>query len=100
MARFEGIGPVPELEHIFCEAQSCFDRYRAANAMAATSPVHFTAGYALECLWDCHWDTRKLGCETVNLSADGAIERLRELATNSNESEHVRDQAQTRLEAF
>lgn len=100
MARFEGIGPVPELERVFCEAQSCFDRYRAADAMAATSSVHFTADYAFECLWDCHWDTRELGCEMVNLSADGAIERLRELAADPNESESLREQAQTRLEGF
>lgn len=100
MARFEGIGPVLELEHVFCGAQSCFDRYRAAEAMAATSPVHFTADYAFECLWDCHWDTRKLGCEMVSLSADGAIERLRELTADLNESERVREQAQTRLEGF
>ncbi len=100
MTRFECIGPVPELERIFCEAQSCFDRYRAANAMAATSPVHFTADYAFECLWDCHWDTRELGCEMVSLSADGTIERLRELVTDPNESESLREQARTRLEGF
>lgn len=98
MARFEGIGPVPELEHIFCEAQSCFDRYRAATAMASTSPVHFTAGYAFECLWDCHWDTRELGCEMVSLSADGAIERLRQLAADPNESKDTRQTARKRLE--
>jgi hypothetical protein len=100
MARFEGIGPVPELEHIFCEAQDCFDRYRAADAMAATSPAHFTAEYAFECLWDCHWDTRKLGCEMVSLSMDGALDRMRELAADTNESEDVRKQAQARLEGL
>ncbi|MGE5295806.1 MAG: HEAT repeat domain-containing protein, partial [Solirubrobacterales bacterium] len=84
MARFEGIGPVPELEQIFREAQSCFDRYRAADAMAATSPVHFTAEYAFECLWDCHWDTPELGCEMVSLSMNDALDRLRELAADAN----------------
>jgi len=100
LARFEGIGPVPELEQVFCEAQSCYDRYRAANAMAATSPVHFTAEYAFECLWDCHWVTRGLGCEMVDLSAAGTLDRLKELAGDPNESEDVREQAQARLEGF
>jgi hypothetical protein len=100
MARFEGLGLVSELEQVFCEAQSGFDRYRAADAMAATSPVHFTAEYAFECLWDCHWDTRALGGEMVSLSTDGALDRLRELAADTSESESVREQAQARLEGF
>ncbi len=68
--------------------------------MAVASSVHFTADYAFECLWDCHSDIRELACEMVNLSADGAIERLREFATDPNECESVREQAQTRLERF
>lgn len=100
MARLDGIGPVPELERVFCEAQSSFDRHRAAAAMAATAPVHFTAEYAFECLWDCDSDTRALGCEMVNLSMPGALERLRELAADPDELDNVRQEADERLEGF
>ncbi len=63
LARFGGIGSIPEVEQIFCQAPSCFDRCRAANAMAVTAPARFCSQYAFECLWDCHWNTRVLGCE-------------------------------------
>jgi hypothetical protein len=98
MARFDGIGPVPELEQVFCQVPDCFSRYYAANAMQITSPVGFASKYAFECLWDCHWHTRELGCEVANLSTPGVVERLRELAADGNESDSVGPAAQERLE--
>ena len=68
--------------------------------MEVTAPLHFQQHYALECLWDCHDDTRELGCETVRLTVPGALERLHELATDENEYDNVRQAAQTRLEGF
>jgi hypothetical protein len=100
LARFDGIGPIPELEQVFRQVPHCFGRYRAANAMAVTAPVEFTSEYAFECLWDCHWDTRKLGCEMVSLSTPGVLDRLREIAADTNESDDVRHGAQERLEGF
>ena len=100
LARFDGIGPVPELEEVFRQVQHCFGRYRAANAMEATAPVEFASKYAFECLWDCHWDTRKLGCEVVSLSTPGVLERLREIAADAAQPESVREAAQERLEGF
>jgi hypothetical protein len=100
LARFDGIGPMPELEAVFRQVQHCFGRYRAAHAMAVTAPVEFASEYAFECLWDCHWDTRALGCETVSLSTPGALERLKEIATDAAESDNVRQPAQERLEGF
>jgi hypothetical protein len=100
LARFDGIGPILELEQVFRQVQHCFGRYRAANAMAVTAPVEFTSEYAFECLWDCHWDTRKLGCEMVSLSTAETLERLREIAGDANESDDVRQAAQERLEGF
>jgi len=100
LARLDGIGPIPEVEQVFCQVQNSFDRYCAANAMAATAPTHFAAHYAFECLWDCHWDTRALGCEMVNLATPGALERVRELAQDPNEIDPVRWPARERLEGF
>ncbi len=100
LARFDSIGSIPEVEQVFRETQSCFRRRDAANAMAVTAPVEFTSEYAFECLWDCHWDTRILGCEMVSLSTPGALERLREIAADPSEIETVRAAAQERLEGF
>ncbi|MCX5646922.1 MAG: hypothetical protein NTZ17_19920 [Phycisphaerae bacterium] len=100
LARFDGFGWIPELEQVFCEAQDCFWRYRAANAMAATAPVEFASEYAFECLWDCHDDTRALGCETVSLSTPGVLERLREIAEDAVESNDVQQAAANRLEGL
>jgi hypothetical protein len=100
MTRFDGIGQVPELEQVFCRVQDCYWRYEAANAMEITAPVEFAAKYAFECLWDCHEDTRELGCEVVNLSTPGALERLRELAADAGECDDVRQAAQEALSEY
>jgi len=97
LARFNGIGPIPKLEQIFDQAPDCFDRHRAANATAVTAPAQFRDQYAFECLWDCHWNTRKLGCETVSLSVPGALDRLREIEADECEFNEVREAAQERL---
>lgn len=97
LARFDEIGPIAELEQVFCQAPDCFDRYRAAKAMSVTAPAQFRDQYALECLWDCHWDTRKLGCKTVSPSAPGALDRLREIEADACESNEVREAARERL---
>ena len=98
--RFEDIGPVAELEAAFRRVGGSYERSDAAWAMDATAPGHFAAEYAFECLWDCHWGTRALGCETVNLSTPGALERVRELAADPHEEEDVREAARERLEDF
>jgi len=98
LALFDGIGPIPELESVFCEVAHCYQRHRAAVAMDVTAPVHFQREYAFECLWDCHYETRALGCETVSLAEPGALERLKELA--ADEDDDVREAAQARIEGF
>ncbi|MBN1362642.1 MAG: hypothetical protein JW993_18740 [Sedimentisphaerales bacterium] len=100
LARFSGIGPIPELEQVFGENGHCYDRHRAAAAMAVTAPVHFAADYAFECLWDCHRHTRELGCDTVSLSTPGALDRLRELASDTADDDDVREAAEKRLAGF
>lgn len=100
LALFDGIGPIPELETVFCEVACCFYRYDAAVAMDVTAPVHFQSEYAFECLWDCHHETRALGCKTVPLAIPRVLGRLQELAADENESDDVREAAQARIEGF
>jgi len=89
MTRFDGIGPIPELEQVFRQVPHCRRRCDAANAMYITAPVEFAAMYAVECLWDCHEETRALGCWTANLSTPGVLERLREIAAEPNDQDDV-----------
>jgi hypothetical protein len=97
LAGFEGLGWIPEIEQVFCEVQDCFRRYDAARAMHVTAPAEFVSKYAFECLWDCHWNTRELGCKVVDLSTPGVVERLRELAADQNESDSIRQAAREAL---
>jgi hypothetical protein len=41
LARFDGLGLIPELEQIFCQTDYSYSRARAAKAMAATAPAEF-----------------------------------------------------------
>jgi hypothetical protein len=100
LERFEGIGHIPEIENIFLIIPHSYHRRRAALAMASTAPDVFQAQYAYECLWDCHWDTRIVGCYNVALSHPGALARLKEMAENPNESEKVREAAQEAIDEF
>jgi hypothetical protein len=98
LARFERSGWIPEIEQVFCQAPDCYWRHGAAEAMHVTAPAEFAAKYAVECLWDCHWHTRELACEVANLSTPGIVERLRELASDENESETIRQAAREALD--
>ena len=100
LERFEGIGHIPEIENIFLIIPHSYHRCRAAQAMASTAPDVFQAQYAYECLWDCHWDTRIVGCYNVALSHPGALARLKEIAEDSNESDNVRQAAQEAIDEF
>jgi len=85
LARFGGLGPVPELEQIFCHTDYSYSRARAAKAMAATAPAEFASRYAFECLWDCHWGARRVGCSVADLSTPRALERVREIAADRDD---------------
>ncbi len=98
MARFPGFGWIPEVEQVFRSVPDCRRRYDAANAMHITAPAEFVSQYAFECLWDCHSYTRALGCKVASLSTPTALERVRDLATDTSEDDDVRQAAQERLE--
>jgi hypothetical protein len=100
MARFEGIGRVPEVELVFVEAEYSMARERAARAMLANAPEWFAEGYAVECLWDCQEETRALGCEGVGLDDVRVVDRLREIAGDEFEGEQLRELARKRIDEW
>jgi HEAT repeat protein len=100
LARFEGIGHIPEIEYIFLIVPHSYHRCRAAHAMASTALDVFQTKYAYECLWDCHWYTRIGGCYNVALSHPGALARLIEIVEDQNESDNVRKAAQEVINEF
>lgn len=99
MVRFEGIGVVPEVEKIYLQATYAFSRMRAAQAMSVNAPEWFAEKYAAECLWDCEYGTREIGCAFVGLEDKRVVVRLRELAENVYDDEvgGLRASARNRL---
>jgi hypothetical protein len=97
LARFEEVGPLPEVEHVFEETGYSYARMRAARALQMAAPKHFANGYAYECMWDCQEETRVIGCEAVDLDLVGARARLSEVAGDKFEDELVRKAAKERL---
>jgi len=83
--------------YLHLPAGDVLERHAAGNAMHITAPAEFVSRYAFECLWDCHWSTRELGCKVADLSVPGVVERLRELATDEHESESMRQAARMAL---
>ena len=52
---------------------------------------------AIECLWDCEAETRLIGIEHVDLSAEGVRARLAEMSADVIEQQDVREAASARL---
>lgn len=96
LARLGAHGPFPEVPHVLDYFGYSYGRRRAARVLAASDPT-FPATRAFECLWDCEPGTREIGCQHVDLSLPGAVERLHALAADPVESELVRNAAAARL---
>ena len=97
LARFPDIGLLPEVEAAFVQAGYSFARMRAARTMRVNAPAAFAATYAYECLWDCAEETRHIGCESVPLTAPGALERLHAMVANPIEDELVKEAIAKRI---
>ncbi|MCC7364418.1 MAG: hypothetical protein IT303_08590 [Dehalococcoidia bacterium] len=89
-------GPWPEVAKVYRTTQLSCARERAIRIMAQTDPGFATTA-AVDCLWDCESETRRIACERVDLDAPGARERVEALAADPWESEQVRDAARARL---
>jgi hypothetical protein len=97
LARMRDVGPLPEVEKAFVEIGYSYGRMLAVQAMQANAPEWFAETYAFECMWDCEYGTRELGCASVALHQSGARERLEALAADELEGESVREIARVRL---
>jgi hypothetical protein len=98
LQRFGGYGRITEIERAFEETQeSSYCRTEAAETMVKMDPEGFRERYAAECLWDCEEDTRKIGCEMVDIERPGVKERLDEIANDQNEGDELREAAGKRL---
>jgi hypothetical protein len=72
-----------------------FGRRYVAASLAATDPA-FTSGLAVECLWDCEYETRSIGCHAVELRPKPRA-RLEEMVDDPLEDEEVVEAALQRL---
>lgn len=97
LARFPEAGPYPEATTVFEEAGYSWTRIYAARVLHASDQRRFAEGLALECLWDCEERVRLIGCESVDLRADGARARVEAMADDPYEEDRVRDKAAGRI---
>lgn len=100
LTRFPDAGPFPEVETVFKEAGHARTRISAAQVLNASDGEQFARGLALECLWDCEDDVRRLGCDKVNLDVPEAHARLHVLSRDLHEDKQVRDAAKERRAAL
>lgn len=91
------VGFIQELCDVFEQFRYSYGRMLAAHAIIVTSPASFAENYALEALWDCEAETRRLGVEQVPLEYQPARPRLDVLAGDQWEDEEVREAATKRL---
>lgn len=96
LARFPETGPYAALRRIFREFPYSYGRRFYAEAMAATDPS-FAGGLAVECLWDCEPSVRLPGVRSVDTSAEGVTERLKDISQDEAEQPDVREAAKSRL---
>jgi hypothetical protein len=94
VVRLEDAASVPLLERVFVETTYAYLRVRAARGLSKMSPG-FANELAYECLWDCESATRKIGCDTVELSL--GRNRIAEVANDEVEDDDVKVSARLRL---
>jgi hypothetical protein len=64
-----------------------------------TAPDSFRKKFAVECLWDCEADTRRLALETATRQGTGVTDRIRQMAADQWEDEDVRAEAKRRTQS-
>ena len=99
LAKLRDRDAVPQFELIFADTTYSLLRHRAARALAATSTT-FAEGLAIECLWDCEEQTRRVGCVTSSWTSSDARQRLTELAADRLQDRGIRSTATRRLRAL
>jgi len=82
-------GPFDELSRAYEEIPYSYGRRYIVSALAAADPT-FSGDVAVECLWDCESETRRLAAENVDRRIRLAGQRLDELRADEAQPASVR----------
>jgi hypothetical protein len=88
-------GPFEELHRAYEQMPYSYGRRYIVSALAASDPT-FSGDVAVECLWDCEAETRRLGATHVDGRVRLAAQRLDELAADEVQAASVRAAAAQR----
>ena len=91
-------GPFEELQRAYEEMPYSYGRRYIVSALAASDPT-FYGDVAVECLWDCEAETRRLAAIHVDRRVRLASQRLEELAGDEAQAASVRSVAAERMRA-
>ncbi len=89
-------GPFDELLRAYEEMPYSYGRRYVVAALAASDPT-FSGDVAVECLWDCEAETRRIGAAHVDRRVRLAAQRLQEFAEDEVQAAVVRAAAAQRL---
>lgn len=89
-------GPFEELQRAYESMPYSYGRRYIVAALAASDPT-FGGDVAVECLWDCEAETRRLAALHVDRRVRLAAQRLEELAADRAQAARVRAAAAQRL---
>jgi hypothetical protein len=89
-------GPFEELHRAYEEMPYSYGRRYIVAGLAASDPT-FSGDVAVECLWDCEAETRRLGALGVDRRVRLAAQRLEEFAGDEAQAASVRAVAAQRL---
>ena len=82
-------GPFDELTRAYAEIPYSYGRRYVVAALAASDPT-FAGDHAVECLWDCEAETRRLAAQRVDRRIRLATQRLAELSDDEAQAASVR----------
>ncbi|MEA2149020.1 MAG: hypothetical protein QOD69_850 [Solirubrobacteraceae bacterium] len=92
LARYSGHGPFDELSRAYEQIPYSYGRRFIVSALAQTDPT-FAGDVAVDCLWDCEPETRRLAAAHVDRRIRLAAQRLDELAADEAQAPSVRRSA-------
>ncbi len=82
-------GPFEELHRAYEQTPYSYGRRYIVAALATSDPT-FSGDVAVECLWDCEAETRRLGAVHVDRRVRLASQRLEELLGDEAQAAAVR----------
>jgi len=89
LGRLAPLGPFEELTRAYEQIPYSYGRRYIVSALAAADPT-FAGDVAVECLWDCESETRRLAAEHVDRRIRLAGQRLDELSADEAQAATVR----------